>query len=474
MLTDEVRSPIRRFNVIADRRLSHGVSEYTGGSMPQPHVQVVLDDADIPDTLEAALRRIDATVSFRPINEALRPGATLCADAVVVVAPRQDRASRGRMKLLFDRMADEPCGTLVLHDAKADRDGFQHPPGLPVSFASRQSEDELAIRLSTLLDMRKSLDTLHRSSVANRAAESTAAKRHDRQLRLASQVQRGLLPETLPRIGSASFSVVYKPAEFVSGDIYDVQRLDENHLCMALADATGKGIPAALLMAFIKRALRGKEIHDGQYRLLEPDEVLKRLNDHILEADLSECRFVTATYAVLNIRTLKISIARGGSPYPILRRADGQARLVKPAGGVIGVLPEACFAVESIQLNPGDTLLMYSDGMECMIVPQMMAHGMAGAFARAADMFAETKKLNDEAPHAGNGDSGSTVRANSASSTTTDSAPDELIRETGWFNTLCQHGAQAALDEFSTRYEALRRIGHPMDDLTVLALQIDP
>ncbi len=231
---------------------------------------------------------------------------------------------------------------------------------------------------------------------------------------------------------------------------------------------------AALLTVFIKRALRGKEIHDGQYRLLEPNEVLKRLNDEIMGTDLSECRFVTATYAVLNIRTLKLSIARGGSPYPILRRADGQARLIKPAGGVIGVLPEACFSVESIQLEPGDALLMYSDGMECMVVPQMMAHGMAGAFARAADMFAETKKLADDDACAGNGESDPITQATAVHPTTKESAPDELIRETGWFNTLCQHGAQAALDEFSTRYEALRRIGHPMDDLTVLALQIDP
>lgn len=435
--------------------------------MPQPHVQVVLGDSVMPGTLEAALKKIDASVSFRPFSEALRPGASISADAVVVVAPQPTRQSRNRMKLLFDRLADHPRATLVLHNHNVDQRHMEHPPGLPVSFASQQTVEELAIRLSTMLDMRKSLETLHRSAVANQTAQSTSARRYDRQLRLASQVQREFLPETLPRIGPASFSVIYKPAEYVSGDIYDVQRLDENHVGMALADATGRGVPAALLTVFIKRALRGKEIQNGGYRLLEPDEVLERLNRDILKADLAECRFVTAAYAVLNVRTLKLSIARGGAPYPILRRSDGQTRLIKPAGGVVGALPEACFSVETIQMEPGDTLLMYSDGMECMVVPQMLAHGMAGAFSRAADIFAETKKLHD-----GWRGSEDDQPAAASASTATD-APEELIRETGWFHTLCKEGVQAALDELTTRYDALRRIGHPMDDLTALALQID-
>jgi sigma-B regulation protein RsbU (phosphoserine phosphatase) len=449
--------------------------------MAQPHVQVVLGDAEIPTALDAALRHVDASVSFRPFGEALRPGTSLCADAVVVVAPTNGHHSPGRMKLFFDRMADHPRATLVMHDATRTRDQFPHPPGLPVSFSCGQTEHELAVRLNTLLDMRRSVEALHQAAAQNQAARSSAARSYDRQLRMASQVQREFLPETLPRIGAASFSVVYKPAEYVSGDIYDVQRLDEDHLGMALADATGKGIPAALLTVFIKRALRGKDIHNGQYRLLEPNEVLKRLNDEILDANLTECRFVAATYAILNIRTLRLSIARGGSPYPILRRASGEARLVKPAGGVVGVLPEARFAVETIQLERGDSLLMYSDGIECMVVPHMLAHGMAGAFSRAADIFAETKKLAEATVGVGCAvDDGYAATACVAETPWTPSAsaspgaPDELICETSWFRTLSQKGPQAALAEFNNRYDALRRVGHPMDDLTVLALQIDP
>lgn len=477
--------------------------------MAQPHVQVVLGGETVPPGLDAALRRVDATVSFRPLRDALRPGATVSADAVVVVPPTNGQFSPQRMKLLFDRMADHPRATLVLHDAARPRELFPHPPDLPVSFATAQDEHELAVRLSTMLDLRPSLDALRRSALANQAAQTHAARRYDSQLRLASQVQREFLPERLPRIGPASFSVVYRPAEYVSGDIYDVQRLDEHHVGIALADATGKGIPAALLTVFIKRALRGKEIFNGHYRVLPPDEVLKRLNDEILEANLSECRFVAATYAVLNIRTLSLSVARGGMPYPILRRAHGEARLVKPAGGVVGVVPDACFSVETIQMERGDSLLMYSDGMECMVVPQMLARGMAGAFARAADMVAAVSRLaeiderHDDAPddgpqgraarevsdecpgregrtdrdvHAGRGgrpDRGPRA-AHAVAIPSVADAPDEVIRDTTWFQTLCREGAQRALECFSSRYDALRRVGCPMDDLTVLALQIDP
>ena len=83
---------------------------------------------------------------------------------------------------------------------------------------------------------------------------------------------------------------------------------------MAVADATGHGIPAALLTVYIKRALRGKEIENGSYRILSPDEVLSRLNDDILDARLSECQFVAAVYAVLNTTTLELTVARGGAP----------------------------------------------------------------------------------------------------------------------------------------------------------------
>ena len=157
-----------------------------------------------------------------------------------------------------------------------------------------------------------------------------------------------------------------------------MHRLDEENLAVAVADATGHGIPAALLTVFIKRALRGKEIEDGRYRIMRPNEVLIRLNEELLDAQLSDCSFVAATYAVLNTRTLTVALARAGSPYPIVRRNSGLLELLRPAGGVVGVTPDARFAVETLQLDPGDALLITSDGLDSVAIPHAAASGVAG------------------------------------------------------------------------------------------------
>lgn len=445
--------------------------------MKQPHVQVVLGEDRVPPTLEAALRRTRASVSFRQMNDALRPGSTLNADAVVIVASNPEQLS-DRMKLLFDRIADRPRATLVLHEGERDPRWELHPESLPVCFANNPSEQTIAVQLETMLDMRHSLEALHRGSIANDANQKNMSLRYKEQLRLASKVQRELLPQELPRFGAISFSAIYRPAEYVSGDTYDIQRLDEEHVGIAVADSTGDGIPAALLTVFVKRALRGKDVVDGRYRVLPPDEVLARLNAEILDANLSECRFVAVSYALLNIRTREVAIARGGSPFPILRRADGSTQLIRAFGGVVGVLPEANFVAEKLHMGRGDSLVLYSDGVEHLITPAAGLAGLADAFARTAAESRPTgptlapsiSGANVGTARAARDDAGSDApRATPAGR----SSPDELIVTTSWFTTLRERGVPAAMSEFSTRYNALRRIGQKMDDVTMLALHVD-
>ena len=234
------------------------------------------------------------------------------ADALVIVLPENSGGLGGTLRALLERLAERPRATLVLTPAGHASPPLEHPPTVPVTVGSGLDAHELAGQLNTMLAMRESLDTLHRSAVANRRSGQSAANRYMSQLRLASQVQRGFLPESLPRLGPVSFHVVFRPVDYVSGDIYDVHRLDEEHVGIALADASGHGIPAALLTVYIKRALRGKEIEHGTYRILEPDEVLSALNDDILDAHLADCAFVAAVYAVLNTRTLELSLRAAG------------------------------------------------------------------------------------------------------------------------------------------------------------------
>ena len=487
--------------------------------MPRMHVETILADDNVPPTLREAVRRTGASASFRPLDEALRSGVSAVADAIVIVGPDDMRSLERPLRVLFDRIADQPRAVLLLKASGGRVPKLAHPKSVPVIFGCGLGAEELSGRLATMLEMRTSLESLHRGLLANRRQEESATQLYRSQLRLASQLQREFIPETLPELGQVSFTALFRPADYVSGDIYDVHRLDEEHVAIALADATGHGIPAALLTVFIKRALRGKEVHNGSYRILSPDEVLRRLNEELLEANLSECRFVATTYAVLNTRTLQLSLARGGAPYPILRRNNGSLTLLKPAGGVIGVLPDIQFVVETIQLEPGDALIVCSDGVESVVCPQLSAHALAEAFTRAAEALAEcntkpprestvprpvyahataeqatpghlssapaatlTAQAVTEAPRRGSGTGLETrpdtlVRKNRLHRT--DSAlkrrgfsPEEALLASTWCTTLREDGPQAALDQLSIRHDSLRRMGLPLDDLTVLALEV--
>lgn len=189
----------------------------------------------------------------------------------------------------------------------------------------------------------------------------------DEQLRLASHVQRDLLPDPMPPSPTACFHALYLPAEHVSGDIYDVVRLDESHLALSLADATGHGMPAALLTVLIKRMFRGKTIENGTYRILQPDEVLVNLNRELLDMNLSHCQFVTALHAIYDERSRRLRWARGGLPLPILMRHGEPPSLVRSTGVLLGAVETPLFDVEETELRPGDLVYFYTDGLEALL-----------------------------------------------------------------------------------------------------------
>src|SRR5215213_1476021 len=145
--------------------------------------------------------------------------------------------------------------------------------------ALRLAEDALAGHPieGELARVQKELDTLQRELEELRQRDvvlKTSITRMDQELKLAARVQQDFLPRALPKVSGVSFSSLYRPAGFVSGDLYDVMRLDESHVGIYMADAVGHGMPAALLSMFLKNALVTKEILAGGYRLLTPAEAL--------------------------------------------------------------------------------------------------------------------------------------------------------------------------------------------------------
>ncbi len=188
--------------------------------------------------------------------------------------------------------------------------------------------------------------------------------RIDEELRLAARLQQDFLPKTLPQIGQVHFHTLFRPAGHVSGDFYDVLRLDEKHIGFYIADAVGHGVPAALLTMFIKHALATKQIGLGGYRLLTAAETMTRLNDTLIEQALSAATFATALYGTINIETRQVTFARAGHPLPMVLRANGELEALNCEGGLLGVFPDETFEEVTVTLETGDRLLLVTDGVE--------------------------------------------------------------------------------------------------------------
>jgi serine phosphatase RsbU (regulator of sigma subunit) len=189
--------------------------------------------------------------------------------------------------------------------------------------------------------------------------------RIDEELRLAARLQQDFLPKSLPEVGPVRFHTLYRPAGYVSGDLYDVMRLDEKRVGFYMADAVGHGVPAALLTMFIKQALITKEITGGGYRLLPPSESLARLNQTLVDQNLAHATFATALYGVIDVDTLQVTVSRAGHPAPMVLRADGhEIEPLQPEGGLLGVFPGETYDTATTRLAPGDRLLVYTDGIE--------------------------------------------------------------------------------------------------------------
>jgi hypothetical protein len=187
------------------------------------------------------------------------------------------------------------------------------------------------------------------------------------QLRLAGLLQRDFLPSHLPNSPEIRWAATFLPAEWVSGDIYDIARIDEQHVGFYVADAVGHSMPAALLTIFLKQALQMRQTIDNSYRIFPPAEIMKNLNQKIAGQRLSGHQFVTCCYCLLNVKTRQLTLARGGHPYPILLRKGEPPQQLETRGSLLGVFENAEFVQQSVQLQAGDRLLLYSDGAESLI-----------------------------------------------------------------------------------------------------------
>jgi serine phosphatase RsbU (regulator of sigma subunit) len=179
----------------------------------------------------------------------------------------------------------------------------------------------------------------------------------EQELRMARDIQQALLPKDSPRLDSWKISHRYLPAREVGGDFYDFLELPGGRLGLVVGDATGHGMPAALVMATARSMLRAvAQASDS------PGEVLRRTNDPLV-VDIPPNMFVTCFYGILELSSGRLVYANAGHDPPYLRRGGGDAEELRARGMPLGLMPGMSYEEKDILLEPGNSALLYSDGL---------------------------------------------------------------------------------------------------------------
>lgn len=183
-------------------------------------------------------------------------------------------------------------------------------------------------------------------------------------LKLAREIQQKLQPEKIPVIENVEISGLQIPCKEIGGDYYDVIDLKDRKLALLIADVSGKGISGAMVMSNLQSAVRGLAP-----RVLSPSKLAGELNSVVSKVSTSG-RFVTFFYGILDLSTRKFSYCNAGHTYPILCRANGETTELSEGGLFLGPFPQATWPESEIQLESGDLLFLYTDGVTEAAIPK--------------------------------------------------------------------------------------------------------
>jgi sigma-B regulation protein RsbU (phosphoserine phosphatase) len=212
----------------------------------------------------------------------------------------------------------------------------------------------LKARVKTHVALKQSMDDLHKLS----DALAVAKERLERELNVGRDIQKSMLPETVPACSEVVLSASMDAAREVGGDFYDYFMLNEDELCFCVADVSGKGVGSALFMAMTKLLIKSRAPDD-----LIPSKILSRVNSE-LAMDNPSCMFVTVFLGVINLRSGRVTYTNAGHNPPLIKRASGAVEEVPDIHGpILGVKEGWDYGESSVDLAPGDVLLVFTDGV---------------------------------------------------------------------------------------------------------------
>ena len=351
-------------------------------------VLYLTNKGEIPFEIKRLLKQRKLAYSIQPLDKfsQIRDRLDLIG-TVIIDTEGMDVSQQGCLSRIIESLEMNNIGVILLNErVEVPVKSFSLSPS-KTSFSMAGttdgvSADELWVRISVNLAYRKKssgmavkpaippkqIQRIYKNKLAEQLSITGALVDNlSEQMRLAGLVQQDFLPTQLPNSDEVRWVATFIPAEWVSGDVYDIVRIDEQHIGFYVADVVGHGIPAALLTIFLKQALVMRETIDNNYHIFSPAEVMKNLNVRMAAQKLSGYQFATCCYCLLNVKTLQMTYARAGHPYPILIRPNQRPQQLEMRGSLLGIFAQAEYVQETIQLQPGDKVLLYSDGAEPFI-----------------------------------------------------------------------------------------------------------
>ncbi len=285
---------------------------------------------------------------MRELNDARRPYLAHIAFSTILLAV----LSAVSIALYFRKQVIAP---IKRASEEATRFAHENTKGTELGDISKFEE---------VANLAASIDKMETDMVSYMEHLTTLTAEKERivtELSLASRIQSSMLPHDFPPFPDRTEFDIYAsmdPAKEVGGDFYDFFLIDEDHLCLVMADVSGKGIPAALFMMFSKIILRSCAMMG-----VSAAEILTRTNAAICSYNHEEM-FVTVWLGILQISTGKLTAANAGHEYPVIKRADGSFELVKDKHGfIIGGMEGAKYKEYQWQLERGTKLFLYTDGV---------------------------------------------------------------------------------------------------------------
>jgi phosphoserine phosphatase RsbU/P len=236
---------------------------------------------------------------------------------------------------------------------------------------------------------RESLE--HRNRELQRTLElgETQSQLQAQELGKAREIQEGLLPKRIPQIRGYEVAGTWQPASVVGGDYFDVLKFGERKLGLCVGDVVGQGVSAALLMANLQASVRALTADD-----VSTGTLIEKLNNVICN-NIAPDKFITFCYCRIDASRSRLTYANAGHWAPVLIRKSGMAILLEDGGAPLGIFPDAKFAEMEVQLEPGDRLILYTDGVteatdsegEEYTIPRLTALGTRWVALSAPDLL---------------------------------------------------------------------------------------